>query len=216
MDELTSVESPASATTPLDGGTTSQTSPTPQQDAAAPTSSAASTTAASTGPVNLFESPQFRQVQAQWSRQIDAAQRAAQEAQQRANEIAMSQMDDLERANYQAQMAQAEAQQYRQYLEEQQLMARRQQTIADTAREFNVPVEVIQDAETPADMFRKALAHLKTEAQRSAEVRAQGIRERQDANQVDLGSGGISDGLSALMQKALKNKDAASLYRAIN
>lgn len=194
MDEMTSGMAPVA---PPTGQAQAPASPTPQ------TQDAASQTQGTDKPVNLQEFKEFRQYQSTMTRQLQEAQRRAQELEQKYREAATAGMDDVERTVFERDTLKAELEQLRQQQEIMQLQQARDARLRELSDEFDVPVDVIADAETPEQALYKAAMYLKT-------------GRRQVANKPDLGGGGaVTTSRDSQYAQALKQKDPYSLLRTI-
>lgn len=170
--------------------------------------------------VDLTALPSFRQYQSQVDRQIAAErQRNAQlqqqmtALQQRIDEQSMAGMDDYERTEYVAKKATSEAQQLRQQLAQLQAQQARREILADISQKHNVPLSVLEEAQSPDHAEALAMRHLLSKQQQAAKA-AEPEPAAQPRNAVDVGGGGPRGRearYKAQYQQLMKNKDTVGL-----
>lgn len=196
MDEMTSGMAPVA---PPTGQAQAPVSPTPQPQE--PTTQTQSVTP----PANLQESKDFRNYQALMTRKLQEAERIAREAQQKYQEAAMSGMDDVEKTVFERDMLKSEIERLRQEQELMQMQQVRDIRLREISDQFDVPLDVIEGAETPEDAYRLTAAFLKT-------------GRRQVANKPDLGGGGAIVGQTRIdfqMAEAVRAKNPGDVFRAV-
>ena len=169
-------------------------------------------------PVNLFELPEFRNYQRQMDQRIAMLQQQAQAARAQVDQVAMANMDDFQKAQYAAQQAQARVQELQQELERRDLMQAKFERIQTVSRETGVPLEILNQAETPDDLAVIVAKHLKTNRQQQAQEETQREAEKAKANKVDLGSGKAQGGdarYNAALDEAFKKGDSLAYVRLL-
>lgn len=220
MDDSTSVpvESSTPATPPSGQATqTSQESSTTPQVQSESASAVQGTEAPK---INLFEHPDFKKYQQQQSQTLTNYQRQSQmqimQMQQQLQEAQMAGMDDLEKANFRAQQLEAQLQQRNQQDEYQGLLQQRWVKLNEIAAKTGVPIDALQNAQTPDEAYDIALGQLKQHTEILATKRAAEIKELQDhSTKVDLGSGSYTNPFEQRRADALKNKSASAYVAAL-
>lgn len=218
MDDSTSVpvESSTSATPP--SGQAAQTSP-----ASTPTPQVQSESTQSSEPAipaGYVRQEDLKNLQRQMSQTLTNTQRQAQaqiaQMQQQLAQAQMAGMDDLEKATFRAQQLEAQLQQRYEYDEYNSLLQKRAEKIYEVANKYKVPVEVLQNVQSPEEMYELAMAHKEQEVERLATTRAAEIRELQDhSKKIDLGSGSYTNPRDQRIADALVRKDTSAYYAAL-
>lgn len=219
MDELTSVTPPPASGTPPDSGQATQTS---QPTSPTPQPQSGSESAAPTAPkqrVNLFELDEFKAYQAQQNRTLSQYQQQLAEYQRVADEARMASMDDLERAEYRAQMAEARAQQYEEMIQQQQAVQQYEQArltkLQELSTKTNIPLDTLAQARTPLELADILADYHKQQVETLANSRAAELKARQEANRPDLGGGSLASFPDDAMREAWQNRDATAYIRAL-
>lgn len=163
-------------------------------------------------PVNLYELPEFRQYQATQERRAAELQKKLAEYEAQMEQIATSQMDDFQRAQYQAEKYKRTAGEREQQLAEmqqqiqyQQMLAQRQADIAALAQEFGVPADTLENARTYDEA--RYMAQAKKLEQQLAALEQQKMAT---ANRTDIGGGRANtpaDRMDTEFDKAVKARD---------
>lgn len=173
---------------------------------------------------NLFESPEFRNVQRQWEQQI-AQQR-------RQNEQLLQQMKQQQRAGMsedeqlRADLADRDQQlaQLRNQVEQQQLMNQIVQDFQQLSGFSGVPVEELFDAyksgkvNNLVDAQYMAMERMKQNFEKAAAQKAEQIVQKQEANEVVTGGGSPMSGDDMRMQRLreyTKKKDSVGYFREL-
>lgn len=210
MDELTSALMDSSPAPETGGGQTSQTAPqSPEQ------SSGQSAQPQQAAPRNLYDDPNVRALMSArdqaHGRQVATLQQQIAELQNQYEQVALKDMDDMEKAQWQAQKAQQEAQRYRTILEQQQqaaqLETQKRQDLERLSSMTGVAVDKIQDAATYDEAVERAIKLMRGDAER-----------KKEANYPDIGGGFASTPATrseAAARDAWKRKDAAAAVRAV-
>jgi hypothetical protein len=215
-DELTSNQAPA-APLPTTGGQAQADAAAPQSPAqpgpAAPTADAGTTPA--TEPKqqrkNLYEDPDVKRLVAAQERayqqKMAALQAQLRDAQTRG-------LDDFQKVEYERNELRTALQQMQAQTEEREALAYRDGKLREISQEYGVPLEALQNAESPTDAYKLAADHLRTNRQREA---AQAAQSR-EANRPYLGGGGAqtsSDRMTDAFTAARKARNPANWVRAV-
>lgn len=217
-DELTSGQAPA-APLPTTGGPAQADASAPQSTDARP-GQAAPTTDAGTTPAtettkqprrNLYEDPDVKKLVAAQERayqqKMAALQAQLRDAQTRG-------LDDFQKVEYERNELRATLQQVKAQAEEREALAYRDGKLREISQEYGVPLDALQDAESPTDAYKLAADHLRTNRKRE-EAQAAQARE---ANRPYLGGGGAQtsgDRMTDAFNTARKARSPADWVRAV-
>lgn len=212
MDELTSALMDSAPAEQTSEGQTIQDAP--QQ---AETTSVGSQAQPQQAPArkNLYDDPDFRALisarDAAHAAQLRQLQQQYEQLQQQYEAVALKDMDDFEKAQWQAQKAQAEAQRYRQILEQQQqaaaLEAQKRQDLERIASLTGVSVDKLQDAESYDAAWERAVKLMRGDAE-----------QKKAANKPYLGGGTASTPSTrreAAIQDAFRSNNAIAAVRSV-
>lgn len=216
-DELTSGQAPA-APLPTTGGQAQADVSAPQSTDARP-GPAAPTTDAGTTPAaepkqprrNLYEDPDVKKLVAAQERayqqKMAALQAQLRDAQTRG-------LDDFQKVEYERNELRTTLQQMKSQAEEREALAYRDGKLREISQEYGVPLDALQDAESPTDAYKLAADHLRTNRKRE-EAQAAQARE---ANRPYLGGGGAQtsgDRMTDAFNTARKARSPADWVRAV-
>lgn len=151
---------------------------------------------------------QLQQIRSQQGREAAAlkaqaadAQRRAQEAENRAHQVAMANMDELQQAKYLADLNGRRVQELQAQLETQQLAQVRFERITAMSQETGVPFEELNKAQEPEDMVRIVSNYYKQQADGRIDQEVTKRTAKKEANSVDLGGGGGKRSPSGIEEK---------------
>lgn len=224
MDELTSVNgttTPASAapsTSEQAAPTSQESTSTPQPQSGSGTTPAPATSSAAPK-INLFESQEFRNWQAQQNRTLAQYQQQLADYQRQVDEARMASMDDYERESYGRQRAEAELQRLQNELAERERMSQyemaRQSKLSELAAKTAIPLDTLAKAQTPLELAEIIADYHRQKVETLANTRAAELKARQEANKPDIGGGSLSNVTDGAMRDAWNNRDAAGYIRAL-
>lgn len=215
-DELTSGQAPA-APLPTTGGQAQAGAAAPQSpDApgqAAPTTDAGTTPAAEPKQPrkNLFEDPDVKRLVAAQERTYQQKMAALQSELRDARTRGM---DDFQKVEYERNELRNQLHQVQSAMEEREALAYRDGKLREISQEYGVPLDALQNAESPTDAYKLAADHLRTNRQREA---AQAAQSR-EANRPYLGGGGAQtsgDRMTDAFSAARKARSPADWVRAV-
>lgn len=138
--------------------------------------------------VDLFKLPEFKGYQAQMNRTVSQLQNELAQLRQAQSAARMEGMDDLERANYLLQEKEAELNQVRAVLQNQQIQAQRWTDLSNLSQMTGAPMDVLNVAETYDDAVRLSVQWMKENGASAKEIK----EAKAEANKVDLGGGKAS------------------------
>ncbi len=210
MDELTSALMDSAPTTETDSS-----SQTIQSAPQSPESDSGSNQQQPQQQRDLYQDPDFRALvsarDAAHARQMQQMQAQYEQLQQQYESVALKDMDDFEKAQWQAQKAQQEAQRYRMILEQQQqaaqMEAQKRQDLDRISQMTGVPVDKFADAGTYDEAWEKAVKAMRGDAE-----------QKRAANAPYLGGGGASTPASrgeAAVRDAFRTNNAPAAVRAV-
>jgi len=167
--------------------------------------------------VNLFESAEFRQYQAQQERQKAELQKRVQEMEAQMEQYATANMDDFQRAQFEREKYKRVADEREQALRQMQqdmqiaqLNAQRQQDLLALSQEYGVPAEKLGNARTYDEA--RLMAQYEQLQQQMATQRAQ-------SNRPDLGGGRANtptDRMDSEFDKAARARDPVAYMRLLS
>ena len=167
--------------------------------------------------VNLFESAEFRQYQAQQERQKAELQKRVQEMETQMEQYATANMDDFQRAQWEKEKYKRVADEREQALRQMQqdfqlaqLNAQRQQDLLALSQEYGVPADKLANARTYDEA--RYLAQVEQLQQQIAQQRAA-------VNRPDLGGGRANtpvDRLDSEFDRAVKQRDPVAYMRLLS
>lgn len=167
--------------------------------------------------VNLFESAEFRQYQAQQERQKAELQKRVQEMETQMEQYATANMDDFQRAQWEKEKYKRVADEREQALRQMQqdfqlaqLNAQRQQDLLALSQEYGVPADKLANARTYDEA--RYLAQVEQLQQQIAQQRA-------TTNRPDLGGGRANtpvDRLDSEFDRAVKQRDPVAYMRLLS
>lgn len=160
---------------------------------------------------NLYEDPNVRALMSSRDRELQQMRQQYEQMQAQLEQLSTKDMDDFERAQWQAQKAQQEAMRYRSILEQQAQAAQlEQQKRADLERLSSmtgVSVDKLHDAATYDEAVERAVKLMRGDAER-----------KKEANYPDIGGGYASTPATrgeAATRDALRRNDAAAAVRSV-
>ncbi len=156
--------------------------------------------------IQRLRSEQGRQM-AELRRQAQQAQQQAQQAELRAQQAQMAGMDDFQKAQYRAEMAEREVVNLRQQMENQMLAQQRFERISALSQRTGVPFEHLNRAETPDDLALLVADWNAKLLDERVKQKTEEATTKAKANKVDLGGGRPheSDSDEARFKKAKGN-----------
>lgn len=167
--------------------------------------------------VNLFESAEFRQYQAQQERQKADLQKRLQEMESQMEQYATANMDDFQRAQFEREKFKRVAEQREQALTQMQqemqlaqLNAQRQQDLLALSQEYGVPVDKLGNARTYDEARYMA---------RAEQLEQQMKAQRAQTNRPDLGGGRANtptDRMETDFDQAVKARDPVAYMRLLS
>jgi hypothetical protein len=147
-------------------------------------------------PPNWNDSPEFKAWQAKQDREKEEMRRQLMYLNQQVEQQQLAGMDDYEQERHYRMRAEEQANYYRSELDRMAQERQKFESLSETAREWNIPIQELMKAETPMDVPRIIRQYqLQTEQQRAAQAQAaaeakqQAKQEKQQRNAVNLGSG---------------------------
>lgn len=133
---------------------------------------------------------EVQRLRSDMGRQLADARRQQQAAETAAINATMSTMDETQRALYRAQLAENRAQQAEAREADTSALTQRYQRISDLSQKTGVPLEELDQAQTPDDMAVIVSNYLSKKQQDAVEKRAEALAKENRDNFVDLGGGG--------------------------
>ena len=169
-------------------------------------------------PVNLYDLPEFRNVQSNWTRQQQEAQQQIAMLQQRMQEQELSGLDDYERALKEAEIARNQLAGFQQQIgQQQQQEEANRRIIGDMQRisdKTGVPVEDLIAAKNYDDAWDIGIQYMKDEGA----TRTEQAEASKEANRTIVGGGKASTTTSRseqALQKASEDKDPVAYLREL-
>lgn len=164
---------------------------------------------------DVYQDPDVRELMSARDRahaqQLAAIRQQYDQLQQQYESVALKDMDDFEKAQWQAQKAQQEAARYRQILEQQQqaaqLEAQKRQDLERLSSMTGVPADKLQDAGTYDEAVERAIKLMRGD-----------VEQKRQANAPYLGGGVASTPASrgeAAIRDAFRSNNAPAAVRAV-
>jgi len=175
---------------------------------------------------DLTKNEAFRKWQAAQDRRVAALeqkyQREQEELRQRLKAKELSELDDFGQVEYKLKEAEAEREYLRQQLAAVQIDKERTNALRAIAQEasdlldFSIPVDALQDAESPDQAWKLAASYKKQQLltqSKSSEEAKRLKQEKVERNKVEVGSGTPPTNLSKLDKKFKEAKTTADLAK---
>lgn len=158
---------------------------------------------------NWYDDPEYRKMQAERDRREAQLRKENEALKRQQEEIHLSGMDDLERAQYERDKAAKQAQEMATRLEEIELIQVRSQQLQELSKKYGVPVDVLEDARDPVHARELVIEYKdKMKAQRAAEVQG---KEQRNAGHLDRGAPVKTDGPDWYLSR----KDAKGFVKSL-
>ena len=158
---------------------------------------------------NWYDDPEYRKMQAERDRREAQLKKEVDALKRQQEEIHMSGMDDLERAQYERDRAAKQTQELAAKLEEIELIQIRSQQLKELSTKYGVPVDVLEDAKDPVHARELVIEYKeKMKTQRAAEVQE---REQRNAGHLDRGAPVKTDGPDWYLSR----KDAKGFVKSL-
>lgn len=173
---------------------------------------------------NLFESPEFRNVQAQWQRQIAQERKEREQLAQQLRQVQRANLPEEELHQVELRDRDERINQLQSQIEQQQLMAQIVQDFQQLSGFSGIPVEELFDAyksgkvNNLVEAQQLAMMRMKESFEKAAAQKAEQIVQKQQNNEVAVGGGAPMSGDDIRMQRLrefTKKKDSVGYFREL-
>lgn len=173
---------------------------------------------------NLFESPEFRNVQAQWQRQIAQERKEREQLAQQLRQVQRANLPEEELHQVELRDRDERINQLQTQIEQQQLMNQIVQDFQQLSGFSGIPVEELFDAyksgkvNNLVEAQQLAMGRMKENFEKAAAQKAEQIVQKQTANEVAVGGGSPMSGDDIRMQRLrefTKKKDSVGYFREL-
>lgn len=176
------VESTSSEESKPTGNAGAQADSAPHREEAAPKSEPKKS-------VNLYELPEFRNVQSNWSKQLEQERQQRLALQQEVEKERLSKMNDFQKERYFRQQAEQRAQELEQRLTLSELRDAKQRDLKDLADLTGAPMEIFEGVDRLVDANMVAMKWMKENSEKAVKERVKAALESREANKPDTGGG---------------------------
>lgn len=194
-----------------DIGDTGQSAESTNATTGATTAASSEQPAASSAPAktNWYDDPEYRKMQAERDRREAQLKKEVDALKHQQEQLHMSGMDDLERAQYERDRAAKQTQELAAKLEEIELIQIRSQQLKDLSTKYGVPVDVLEDAKDPLHARELVIEYKeRMKTQRAADVQS---KEQRNAGHLDRGAPVKTDGPDWYLSR----KDAKGFVKSL-
>lgn len=174
--------------------------------------------------VNLFELPEFRNVQSQFQKQIAQERAERQKLAEQLKQVQRQNLPEDEVYKFEIQDREAKIQELQSTIEQQQLMTQIVQDFQELSSMSGMPVEELFDAykggkiNNLVDAQQMAMRRMKETFEKSAAQRAEQLVQKQTNNEVVVGGGapmGSDDMRSQKLREFVQKKDSVGYFREL-
>lgn len=162
-------------------------------------------------PVNLYELPEFRNVQSSWNKQLEEERQRRLQLEQKFEQDQVAKMNDFQKERYFRQKAEQTAQQLQDQLALMELREAKNRDIKQLSELTGAPMDVFEGAESLVEANMRGMAWLRENTDKVVKEKVKAALESREANKPDTG-GGATPAPVSRREEALANAKSATDY----